>query len=333
MKKIIPFISVALFAGCAGVGGKIAGVSYDNPANWPFAGSQYSEYEKDIDTFFIYPAVVGDGINMDISNPSQRRKAVGKILQFKGVFDGSSNFYAPYYRQTTLASISAGERAAYEIAYKDVKAAFAYYLKKLNNGRPFILAGHGQGSRLLKDLMIETLQDKKLHSRLVAAYIIGYGVTREETSSYPWLAPAEKEDDTGVFISYNAQSKDIKTRMPFILPSAHIIKPLNWKTDSTYAPKELNKGAVFFDKTGQKIKEIARFADAEIDLSKNALIVSSVNPDNFFYPLLNDALMGSYHDYDYMFYYNNLKENVAVRAEAYKNGASGKWNKVSLKSL
>ena len=34
-----------------------------------------------------------------------------------------------------------------EIPKADVFAAFDYYIKHYNNGRPFILAGHSQGSQ------------------------------------------------------------------------------------------------------------------------------------------------------------------------------------------
>jgi len=46
--------------------------------------------------------------------------------------------------------------AAFELAYRDVKAAFLYYLEHNNSGRPIIIASHSQGSthakRLLKEL-------------------------------------------------------------------------------------------------------------------------------------------------------------------------------------
>jgi carboxypeptidase C (cathepsin A) len=41
----------------------------------------------------------------------------------------------------------------FEAALDDVKKAFKYYLKHHNEGRPFILAGHSQGSQHIANLV------------------------------------------------------------------------------------------------------------------------------------------------------------------------------------
>ena len=43
----------------------------------------------------------------------------------------------------------------FQLAYKDVVAAFRYYWNIYNQGRPFILAGHSQGGKS-RDRIIET---------------------------------------------------------------------------------------------------------------------------------------------------------------------------------
>ena len=59
--------------------------------------------------------------------------------------------YAPLYRQATLGAIPralAGEdlSADFNLAYGDVRAAWHYYLDHYNQGRPFVLIGHSQGT-------------------------------------------------------------------------------------------------------------------------------------------------------------------------------------------
>jgi len=44
------------------------------------------------------------------------------------------------------AADSSAALAAFELAYNDVKAAFSYYLKNLNAGKPIIIAAHSQGT-------------------------------------------------------------------------------------------------------------------------------------------------------------------------------------------
>ena len=61
-----------------------------------------------------------------------------------------------YYRQVGLESFKmplADFLEASRKPYQDVKDAFYYYLEHYNEGRPFILAGHSQGSAMLLELM------------------------------------------------------------------------------------------------------------------------------------------------------------------------------------
>ena len=56
------------------------------------------------------------------------------------------------YRQMTLGAVAAAATGAIDlarnalIAYGDVLAAWRNYLRTRNNGRPFVLIGHSQGT-------------------------------------------------------------------------------------------------------------------------------------------------------------------------------------------
>jgi uncharacterized protein YneF (UPF0154 family) len=61
-------------------------------------------------------------------------------------------------------------------------------LNNYNNGRPFILAGHSQGSNILLYLLSEYMKDNpKVYDRMIAAYVIGYSVTDQYLSENPHL--------------------------------------------------------------------------------------------------------------------------------------------------
>ncbi|WP_421908701.1 hypothetical protein [Methanolacinia petrolearia] len=100
-----------------------------------------------------------------------------------------------------------------------------------------------------------------------------------------------------------------------LMAGAHCINPLNWKTDDTYAPASENLGARFYnDSTGEFIREVANYSDAQINMTSGALMtnipegeVLDIGP----YP------EGVYHRYDYAFWYRNLKQNVKDRIAAY----------------
>jgi hypothetical protein len=198
----------------------------------------------------------------------------------------------------------------YQIGYNDVKTAFNYYLTNLNNGRPFIIAGHSQGSTALVSLMRDLFNNPDLQKQLVAAYLIGYSITPEDFQNYPWMKPATSADDTGVIISYNSQTPDA-TDSPVLLPGAFCINPLNWQTDETKAHKSMNLGAVFFDGTNIS-KEVSNYAGTQIDTKSGAL--TTILPEELDIKGFPD---GVYHVYDYSLWYRNLQTNVAIRCENY----------------
>ncbi len=95
---------------------------------------------------------------------------------------------------------------AFKQGARDIQDAFEYYLKHFSGGRPFILAGHSQGTMTLIELIKNKFGgDAELRCRLVAAYLIGYTVTDDDLS-IAGLTAAGGAYDTGVVITYNTQS-------------------------------------------------------------------------------------------------------------------------------
>ncbi len=169
-----------------------------------------------------------------------------------------------------------------------VSEAFLYYLEELNEGRPFILAGHSQGSHALLLLMEELFSDPELQKNLVAAYLPGYSVTEQDLIDYPHLRFAAGEDDTGVIISWNTEGEYVQGNNPVVLSDALVINPLNWKTDDEFVSRIKNRGAVFFDQTGEEVIRIDRFTSAQIDPERR--VVRAYEPDPRFY-LIGEGLL------------------------------------------
>jgi hypothetical protein len=86
--------------------------------------------------------------------------------------------FVPLYRQSTLRSLfSPIHDGSVALAYGDVKDAFRYYLGHFNQGRPFVLLGHSQGSGLLVRLMSEMIDpNPSLRSQMVSAVVPGISV-------------------------------------------------------------------------------------------------------------------------------------------------------------
>ena len=69
---------------------------------------------------------------------------------------------------------------ALDFAYEDIRNAFIYYLKNFNDNKPFIIASHSQGTVHAKRLISEFIDGKELQKKLIAAYLVGIKVKKNE---------------------------------------------------------------------------------------------------------------------------------------------------------
>lgn len=291
--------------------------------------SKPEKIDKPVDVFYVYPTIYLDKVpeNMDISREDLRDNARGLLIAQAGIYSSYANLFAPFYRQQSAATQSMepnnGGRDAFQdplfqIGYADVERAFDYYIKNLNPDRPFILAGHSQGSMVTIELMRRRMGDAELQRRLVAAYIIGYSVKKADLKKYPQMKLAQGETDTGVVITYNTQGPAAEGS-PVLLSGAVAINPLNWKTDGTPADRKDNIQAIFFDDaTGEILEKIPHFCGAYIDTDTGALIATDIQtPETVDLVHMGRWPNQVYHRFDYAFFYENLKLNVEKRIEAY----------------
>lgn len=324
-KRLYLFLLVSLWClgGCAAARPQHAQLpaapDYAQAESWAFLPA--GQTDKPVDVFYVYPTIFGgDGpTRMDITDEDLRHKADVQILINTGVFTDTANLFAPYYRQASIEVVWMNEQegeALLSDGYHDVIRAFEYYMEHYNNGRPFILAGFSQGSMALLELMKAEFNNPQWQKQLVAAYLIGYSVTPEDLAKYPWLKMAQGEADTGVIISYNTQLSH--SGQSFVLKKGALgINPVNWKTDGTVAPAAEHKGAVIFNAvTGEIVEKVPHLSDAYLEAESGALVVQ-VDPVKY---NASQAVFpsGVLHMYDYMFFYNNLKENTARRAAAWR---------------
>ena len=309
-------------------------VDYSDPANW----YQIPEITKEVDTFFIYPTLF-----MDTEKNTPDYAAIGDPVieaevdvvyeQQASVFEESTNLFIPYYQQANL-KIEAlkykqegdvTESLTGEYPQQDIWAALDYYFEHYNEGRPFIIAGHSQGSALVRLALKEYFAvHPEYYERMVAAYVLGYSITEDDLEQYPHLHFAQGEDDTGVIVSWNTEGPGNKNAANLVvLEGAISINPLNWKLDDTYAPAEENLGSLVQDeKTKQYVIDDIG-ADAQIDPERGVVVCTTtaipffdVNdvkgvPDDLFGP-------ESFHNGDYQLWYKNIQENVKTRIEAYQ---------------
>ena len=291
---------------------------YSKEENWAYFALGEG---KDVDLFLICPTVdTKDEYNMSMDDEEVKKSFFGALNMERGIYEDHTRMFAPYYRQAAMKiyDLSREEREQYlELAYKDVSAAFSWYLENENDGRPIVIAGFSQGADMCYRVMKEFFADSALQDQLVATYAIGWPMTEEMITEYPQIKPAAAADDTGVVVSFECESEDLAET--FINPAgqkALSINPLNWVTDSTPADKSLNAGACFTDYKGGIKRELPELCGCYIDPERGVLKVTDVTPQEY-PPILAILPEGSYHLYDYQFFFRNLQQNVGLRIKAY----------------
>lgn len=283
--------------------------------------------DKNVDVFYIYPTVYSkindtDPLICELDNAMMLEGASLPFSRQATVFDSLANIYAPFYPQADaagtlcLSSVQKDSLMA-GIPYSSVKNAFQYYIKHLNDKRPFILAGHSQGSTLLLFLLSDYMADHpSVYKRMVAAYVIGYSVTDTYLAENPHLSFADSSNDVGVIVSYNTEAPQIgEPGNPVVMEGAIAINPINWRRDEVLAPASENLGSIIWDSLGS-ITHVSHFADASLDLSRGVVVTSLPDTDEFA-PGSTVFGKGVYHRYDYAFYYENLRQNAKDRIAKY----------------
>lgn len=293
-------------------------LDYSDAANWIV----FNDGENtDADFFCIAPTVsTSELFNMPADELSSLTSFLVQTNVFHEIFGPNTRTYSPVYRQITLTTFGLSKedwQPYFDYAYNDVSAAFDYYLKNENNGRPIIIMGFSQGAYMGIQLMEEYFGDEELASQLVASYLIGWPITEEMVKEYPQLKMAQGEEDTGVIVAFDCEVPEVTESL--INPAgqkALSINPLNWKTDSTPADKSLNKGSRLLNGRGEVKREETELCGAYIDPDRGILKVTDIDVADF-KPVIPVLGPGVLHIYDTQLFYQNLKDNAALRLQNY----------------
>jgi hypothetical protein len=279
------------------------------------AGLKDIQKQSQADVFFVHPTSYltksgNDQWNADVNNEQVNQKTDGASILFQAsIFNGVGKVYAPRYRQAHLISfftedtISANK--ALDLAYKDVKTAFEYYLKNYNNGRPIILASHSQGSAHMIRILKDFFDNDSLIRKLVVAYVVGIPVP---INNYNYLKPCATKYQTSCICSWRSfkigyEGKFVNFGKPLILTN-----PLSWTTEpDVYVDKSQNLGSVLDD-----INEAPTHNQSGAEIHKSILWVDKPKfKGSFLYPFSN------FHVGDFNIFYVNVRENAVQRLGAY----------------
>ncbi len=273
--------------------------------------------DSSVDVFFLHPTTYTEknkpfGSNAPVDDATLNAKTdYSTILYQASIFNEAGRVFAPRYRQAHLScyfpkdySDSADAMAAFNLAYADIKNAFTLYMQQYNNGRPFIIASHSQGTTHAKKLLKELIDGKPLQSKLVAAYLIGIPVEPTFFTDIPVCTDSNK---TGCFCSWRTYKNGYKPgyvqKENYV---AAVTNPLTGDTTTANIKRATNKGGVLLNFN----KVVKQTANAKI--TDGVLWIQQPRfPWSFLY------LTRNYHVGDLNLYYLNTREDVARRIKLF----------------
>jgi hypothetical protein len=272
------------------------------------------------DVFFIHPTIFTYEPtnefkwNADVNDKELNKKVdASTILNQASVFNGSCRVYAPRYRQAHYSAFTtdlpSNKKQSLDLAYEDIKAAFEYYLANWNDGRPIVIASHSQGTihagRLLKDYF----EGKKLQNQLVEAYLIGIATP---ATYFENLKLSTSPDDVGGYVTWNTFHKGfIPDYYNDGLQNAACINPLTWSNTEELVNRKQNLGGV-----GLNFKFVEKMVGAQVHDG-----MLWVNRPNMFLALFVKTKI--WHKADINLFWNNIRENVALRVDTYMEQRNG----------
>ncbi len=300
---------------------------YSKPENWAAlpdradAADRVPKGEKDgqatapVDVFFIHPTTyLGSrlsekGWNAGLDDEKLNKKT-DRTVEFQATaFNGTARVFAPRYRQTHIHNFVRKDRLeeaqrSLDLAHADVRAAFDYYLKNWNDGRPVIIAGHSQGSYHGMVLLKEYFDDgKPLSNKLVAAWLPGWPVADGFLKKIP---PCRSPDEAGCYCSWRTYRRGYDRVKWLHGPNFTVTNPISWRTEpGRYVPKTESKGAVLI-----KFRTYPHLCDAEV---RDGYLWTTK-------PKFRGSLFirtSNYHPGDFNLFWFDVRANAAERTRAF----------------
>jgi len=294
---------------------------YADPAHWsalpfrndvadvlPRGEAAIHDSLKQVDVFYVHPTIYQKGPlwNADLADRKLNRKVDKWPVRLQAsVFNRDCRVYAPRYRQAVVRVFYQRDedgQKALDLAYSDVKQAFKYFLEHYNVGRPFIIAGHSQGTYHTVRLLREMIDTTDLRHRMVAAYVIGLTVNE---AMYTNLRMCDSASQTGCFISWMTYREGFFPEWEYHLQT-ECVNPLTWSRDSILAPRTSNIGAVVMNPR----RIYKGKTEARIERSQGELLWVRTRAPWF-------RLMRNLHVADYGLFYMDIRENVGHRVAAF----------------
>ena len=302
----------------------------NNPAAWtptgvkPGIGGQAS-------VFFIHPTsyLETSAWNAPLDHEESQWRARLFVRSQASAFNDVGRIWAPKYRQATFGAFlttEADAQKALDFAYRDVLAAFDVFLAQAPGDGPIILAGHSQGSLHLTRLLRDRVAGKPLARRIVAAYAVGWPVSRTADLPALGLPACETRDQARCILGWQSFSEPADPKMvtdvydasagPTGLPRAGspmlCVNPLTG-IGGGEAPATANTGMLVPNKELTEGNLVTPAVAARCDV-RGFLLIGENGPDLGPYNLPGN----NYHVYDYALFWGAIRNDAVRRLAAWR---------------
>jgi hypothetical protein len=315
-----------------GEGAQATAPDYAKTASW---AQLSAKADKPIDVFFIYPTIYfsGEHWNAPVTNTAVRERLAHVIRPlYIAPFETSANVFVPVYRQAapySFMTVAEDGRKARELAYADVKTAFAAFIANHNGGRPFAIAGYGQGAlygfRLIKEMAPD------VRTRLVAGYLLEVAIPADLVDTGTPLC--DSPDQTGCLVIWHSITQHARSDMPRqnalvwkegggLEPTRGrdlaCVNPLTWTIGGRAGTPDMNLGSAElsdFATNGTLMTRAVTAADCW-----NGLLFTDVTPIPIFLwsgPRYRELFPSKVNPF-----YADIKDNITRRAESFAAQAS-----------
>ncbi|MDJ0277801.1 DUF3089 domain-containing protein [Sphingomonas sp. 2R-10] len=302
----------------------------NTPVDWLPPGVERGA-PGDAEIFFIHPtSFVGtDRWNAALDDGETNGRAQVFLRGQASAFSAAGRVWAPRYRQATFGAFLTGEAAAtqaLDLAYRDVAAAFDRFLAEADPKRPIILAGHSQGALHLTRLLREKVAGTPIARRIVAAYVVGWPVSKATDLTALGMAQCTAADQAGCLLSWQSFAEPADPTLiveQYDASTGFDGRPRNGTpmvctnpltgTAGGAAPASANAGTLIPDQSLESATMTPGLVPARCD-PRGFLLIGDNPPD-----LGPFVLPGNnWHVYDYSLFWANVRADALRRLAAWE---------------
>ncbi|MDQ2879023.1 MAG: DUF3089 domain-containing protein [Pseudomonadota bacterium] len=298
-----------------------------NPALWAPTGYKPAA-APEAAVFFVHPTsyLTRAHWNAPLDDQEANDRAAIFLRGQASAFNGVGAIWAPRYRQAAFGAFLTDKpegNQAIDLAYRDVAMAFEQFVQEAGD-RPIILAGHSQGALHLTRLLREKIAGTPLAKRIVAAYIVGWPVSKTTDLPLMGLPECTAPDQAGCVLSWQSYGEpadpsainehyDASTGFSGARRKGTPVICTNPLTGTAggEAPAKANLGTLVPNATMSDATIVAGMVPARCD-SRGLLLIGAP-------PAMGGYVLpgNNYHVYDYSLFWANIRADAARRLAAF----------------